>query len=217
MLAYVSLSKLWMNIFQAMTLFREANISFNHILTHSTIKYVKRRAPNRSSLNGRLRRKVPTVSGTNGHFHYCCAIFTNNKFHTLNMSLCVKGFDGAFAFFSLAHAIPPFVPSRFPSPRTFLCPLLVLKFIIFHSPCLCRILFGRKTRFAFHFALLFSADEFFMSCRTARRPGVTRETLNQPSKASRRHERREAAEKAREWWKGYKQQWLDRNVLCSAI
>lgn len=115
----------------------------------------------RSTLNGqrpgvRARRKVPTVRGTDGHFHYCCAIFTNNKFHTLNMSLCVKGFDGSFSACSCRSSGLFCACFALPSPQTFLCPLLVLKFIISHSPCLCRILFGRKTRFAFHFALLLS-------------------------------------------------------------
>lgn len=177
MLAYVSLSKLWMNIFQAMTLFREANISFNHILTHSTIKYVKRRAPNRSSLNGRLRRKVPTVSGTNGHFHYCCAIFTNNKFHTLNMSLCVKGFDGAFAFFFACSCHSSFCAFSLPLSANLFMPAFGLKIYHFSFSMFVPNSFRAQNTFCFSFrAVVLRRWVFYVLSDRAQTRGNSRDS-----------------------------------------
>lgn len=149
------------------------NLSF-HLLTNMThsIKYVKRRTTERSSLNGFERavekKKKGSHSPDDGHFHYCCAVFTNNKFQTLNMSWCVR-LSILSVLFLLVHSIA----LHFSGQRSLislvnlLCPLLVLKFIIFHSPCLCRILFGRKHVF-FSFCCLIL---YFFFVSSAASPG----------------------------------------------
>lgn len=73
-------------------------------MTHP-IKYGKRRTPEPKLFKWILtavyeEKKFPQ-SLDNGHFHYCCAIFTNNNFQTLHMKLCMR----LSRFFHLFHSI----------------------------------------------------------------------------------------------------------------
>lgn len=154
----------------SMKIFRRLSLRYrDHNMTHS-IKYVKRHTPSKISLNGfwkrfRWEREEEKSSHSpehNGHFHYCCAVFTNNKFHTRRSSgrheLVCEALDSRFNFV--------FACSFFGQ-----CSLVYLSCLLLvsnsYSPCLCRILFGPQTR---------SAVFNFFCCRSIVRR-VTRPTL----------------------------------------
>lgn len=154
----------------SMKIFRRLSLRYrDHNMTHS-IKYVKRHTPSEISLNGfwkrfRWEREEEKSSHSpehNGHFHYCCAVFTNNKFHTRRSSgrheLVCEALDSRFNFV--------FACSFFGQ-----CSLVYLSCLLLvsnsYSPCLCRILFGPQTR---------SAVFNFFCCRSIVRR-VTRPTL----------------------------------------
>lgn len=154
----------------SMKIFRRLSLRYrDHNMTHS-IKYVKRHTPSKISLNGfwkrfRWEREEEKSSHSpehNGHFHYCCAVFTNNKFHTRWSSgrheLVCEALDSRFNFV--------FACSFFGQ-----CSLVYLSCLLLvsnsYSPCLCRILFGPQTR---------SAVFNFFCCRSIVRR-VTRPTL----------------------------------------